>query len=795
MLDQPETVTAPAANVEPRSQSDLETRLAETEAKLADAERGLATLRQMVDQMPVNVITCDLETLEIDYVNATTKDTIRQLEHLLPIKADELLGTCIDVFHKDPSHQRGILADPKNLPHRAKIEVGDEVLDLLISAIYDSEGHYVQPMLTWSIVTEQVKADAESARLMQMVEQMPMAVITCDPETLEINYVNRATTDAIKQLEHALPIKADELLGTCIDIFHKNPSHQRKILADPKNLPHSAKIEVAGEILDLQVNAIMDKQGGYIGPMLTWSIVTEQVKADAESARLMQMVEQMPMAVITCDPETLEINYVNRATTDAIKQLEHALPIKADELLGTCIDIFHKDPSHQRRLLADPKNLPHSAQIDVAGEVLDLQVNAIMDKQGNYIGPMLTWSIITERVKADAEIAKLMQMVDDMPINIMSVDPVDFKIDYINKTSIDTLRPLEHLLPCKADDLLGQCIDIFHKNPAHQRGILSDPSNLPIRSKITLGDETLDLRVSAITDKDGNYIGAMLAWSVVTEMVRLADNFEKNVKAIVDTVSSASTEMESTATSMASTAEETSQQATTVAAASEEAATNVETVSAAAEELAASITEIGRQVTESAKIVQEAVKEAETTNETVQALAENATKIGEVVQLIKDIAGQTNLLALNATIEAARAGDAGKGFAVVASEVKSLANQTAKATEDISKQIADIQTATESTVTAIGGIGKTIENINEIATGIASAVEEQGAATDEISRNVQQAASGTQEVTSNISGVTTAAKESGEAATQMLQAAGELSKQSEVLGAEVDKFLVEVREM
>ena len=119
-------------------------------------------------------------------------------------------------------------------------------------------------MSVGAVATEQVKADAESARLIQMVEQMPMAVITCDPETLEINYVNRATTDAIKQLEHALPIKADELLGTCIDIFHKNPSHQRKILADPKNLPHSAKIEVAGEILDLQVNAIMDKQGGYL---------------------------------------------------------------------------------------------------------------------------------------------------------------------------------------------------------------------------------------------------------------------------------------------------------------------------------------------------------------------------------------------------------------------------------------------------------------------------------------------------------------------------------------------------
>ena len=308
MLDQPETATAPAANVEPRSQSDLETRLAETEAKLADAERGLATLRQMVDQMPVNVITCDLETLEIDYVNATTKDTIRQLEHLLPIKADELLGTCIDVFHKDPSHQRAILADPKNLPHSAQIEVAGEILDLQVNAIMDKQGGYIGPMLTWSIVTEQVKADAESARLMQMVDQMPLAVITCDRETLEINYANQATLTAIKSLEHALPIKAEELVGTCIDVFHKNPSYQRGLLADPKNLPHSAQIDVAGEVLDLQVNAIMDKDGGYIGPMLTWSIITEQVKADAQVAKLMQMVDNMPINIISCDPVEFKID-------------------------------------------------------------------------------------------------------------------------------------------------------------------------------------------------------------------------------------------------------------------------------------------------------------------------------------------------------------------------------------------------------------------------------------------------------------------------------------------------------
>jgi methyl-accepting chemotaxis protein len=269
--------------------------------------------------------------------------------------------------------------------------------------------------------------------------------------------------------------------------------------------------------------------------------------------------------------------------------------------------------------------------------------------------------------------------------------------------------------------------------------------------------------------------------------------FEKGVGAVVGMVSSASTELKSAAQSMASTAEETSRQSTAVAAVTEEASANVQTVAAAAEELSASIAEISRQVGSSAKIASKAVDDADKTNAQVQALAEAANKIGDVVKLINDIAGQTNLLALNATIEAARAGDAGKGFAVVASEVKSLANQTAKATEEIAGQINAIQSATADSVQAIQGISTTIREINEIATTIASAVEQQGSATQEIARNVQQASAGTAEVSSNIGSVTQAAGETGASAGQVLTAAGELSAQSEKLKAEVDKFLSEVR--
>ena len=274
---------------------------------------------------------------------------------------------------------------------------------------------------------------------------------------------------------------------------------------------------------------------------------------------------------------------------------------------------------------------------------------------------------------------------------------------------------------------------------------------------------------------------------------RLTKEFDTAISSVLKTVAAAATELQSTASSMSSTAEETNRQASAVAAASEQTTTNVQTVAAATEEMSSSVGEIGRQVSQSTEIAKRAVSEADKTNSAVQGLADAASKIGEVVKLISDIAEQTNLLALNATIEAARAGEAGKGFAVVASEVKTLASQTAKATEEIATQIGAIQGAVGGSVEAIKGIGKTIGEISEIATTIASAVEEQGAATQEISRNVQEAAKGTQEVSNNIGQVSEASSATGAAATQVLSAATELSTQAETLRTEVTRFLDEVR--
>ena len=277
------------------------------------------------------------------------------------------------------------------------------------------------------------------------------------------------------------------------------------------------------------------------------------------------------------------------------------------------------------------------------------------------------------------------------------------------------------------------------------------------------------------------------------DMIKLADDFEGAVGEIVDTVSSASTELEASANTLTSTAERAQELTTMVAAASEEASTNVQSVASATEEMTSSVNEISRQVQDSARMAGEAVDQARKTNDRVSELSKAAARIGDVVELINTIAGQTNLLALNATIEAARAGEAGRGFAVVASEVKALAEQTAKATGEIGQQISGIQAATQESVNAIKEISGTIEKLSEISSTIAAAVEEQGAATQEISRNVQQAAQGTQQVSSHITDVQRGAGETGSASSQVLSAAKSLSSDSNRLKLEVGKFLNTVR--
>jgi methyl-accepting chemotaxis protein len=386
------------------------------------------------------------------------------------------------------------------------------------------------------------------------------------------------------------------------------------------------------------------------------------------------------------------------------------------------------------------------------------------------------------------------QMIEQMPIGVLVADPKDeFRITYANTFSMELTRTLEAHMPVKADDMIGQSIDIFHKMPGRIRTLLSDPANLPHKARVKMGPEVLDLNVTAMRDAEGNYSGAMLAWYRATDQARLADTFEADIGAVVDSVAAAAAQMQASARSLTEAAAESGREAMAVSEAGAQANADVQAVAAAAEEMAASVEEITRRVAEAADVARRAVAEAKATDSTVRGLAEAASRIGDVVRLIGEIAGQTNLLALNATIEAARAGEAGKGFAVVASEVKNLAGQTAKATEEIGRQIAEMQGATTQAVDAIRAIGTTVDRTSDIATAIAAAVEQQGATTREIARSAAQVAQATETVARGIEGIRSASDSTGSSAGAVLEASGALSGDADTLRARANNFLKAVR--
>ena len=422
--------------------------------------------------------------------------------------------------------------------------------------------------------------------------------------------------------------------------------------------------------------------------------------------------------------------------------------------------------------------------------------NPVFDTDGKPYKVIKFATEITDTVRQRIINSRYAGMAENSPINIMFADP-DLRIQYMNPASTKTLGRLQHLLPIPVDKMVGQSIDLFHKNPAYQRGVLSDPKNLPRQAKIEVGPETLDLLVSGIYDQDKKYLGSMVTWSIITEKLaqdRREKELSEGLKSTLGVVNqnaqamaAGAEELTAVSQQMSSNSEETAAQSNVVASAAEQVSKNVATVATSAEEMSASVREIAKNANDAAKVATDAVKVASDTNKTVAKLGESSIEIGKVIKVITSIAQQTNLLALNATIEAARAGEAGKGFAVVANEVKELAKQTATATEDISQKIEAIQTDTKGAVTAIEEISSIIGKINDISNTIASAVEEQSATTSEIARNATEAAKGSTEISKNIANVSLAAKNTTEGANNTLSAATELSKLAADLKRVVDQ--------
>jgi methyl-accepting chemotaxis protein len=390
-----------------------------------------------------------------------------------------------------------------------------------------------------------------------------------------------------------------------------------------------------------------------------------------------------------------------------------------------------------------------------------------------------------QKLAADSmdEAVRSTNMIANATNPMMSCD-LNGKILSVNRVGTEQLRKLQSFIPEKVDNIVGKSVDLFHKDPAHIKQIITNDKNLPFKTQITIGNEKLNITVAAIYDHSGKYQGPMVNWEVVTEKIALVSDLTK----AAEDLAKAATNVLSISSNLSASAEETSAQANTASVASEEVNAGVQTVASNMEEMVAAIKEITKTTSEAANMTQEAMRITKNTNEIINKLGDSSMDIGNVIKVISSIAQQTNLLALNATIEAARAGEAGKGFAVVANEVKELANQTAKATSEITKKIETIQIDSKNAVTAIADITQAIEKVNGYNGNIAASVEEQAATTNEVTRIVTESAEGVKQINENISQVSTAAASTGKDAGSAQVAAKNVGEISELLKKYVSRL-------
>ncbi len=426
----------------------------------------------------------------------------------------------------------------------------DELTQYLLEIINKSNTnpvHKEQTNMSANMIQVE-KTDYESLKkqvleLRSAVSGSMTAIMMIDRD-LKITYANQATVDLLSKnvdvLRSIFPgLNPKDLLGECIDQFHKNPSHQRKILANQANFPYKTDIKVGPLTFQLNITAMLDDAGNYIGNTLEWSDVTELRQKENEVVRLQAAVQNSMTPVMMIDRD-LVITYANTATIELLTKNESTLRqlypgFSVSSALGTCIDIFHKNPSHQRKLLADPSNLPYSTDIKVGPLIFNINVCALFDMAGEYIGNSLEWADVTEQRAREMEVSRLKSAVDSSTSALMLCDE-DLNITYVNSSVVELLRrrisELRKVFPrLDPDKLVGQNIDQFHKNPAHQRSLLSDLSRLPAKAEIKLLDLEFEVNATAITDSKGNYMGNMVEWKDITEQKDAESQVRELIKA------------------------------------------------------------------------------------------------------------------------------------------------------------------------------------------------------------------------------------------------------------------------
>ncbi len=515
----------------------------------AEREQGdsAARMQSSIEGSATASMTVDRDLL-ITYANPATvaliTENIGEFQGAFPnIDFNNVLGVCIDIFHKNPAHQRAILGDAKNLPHTADITVGNLTFALNISAMRDASGEHIGANLEWQNVTSLRANEDASARMQSSIEGSATASMTINTD-LEITYANPATvklvTDNIGEFQNAFPsIDFSNLMGVCVDVFHKNPSYQRGILNDPNNLPHTADITVGNLTFALNISAMRDAAGEHIGANLEWQNVTNLRANEDSSARMQSSIEGSATPSMTVNRD-LEITYANPATVALISEniavFQDAFPnIDFNNVMGVCVDIFHKNPAHQRQILGDARNLPHQADIQVGDLTFALNISAMLDASGEHIGASLEWQNVTERRAQAARAESLFSMIEGASALFMTCDK-DLEITYLNpelkvmltkhQTQIRTALPTFDV-----NNLLGTCIDIFHVNPAHQRGMLANVHALPAKAEIKIAGLEFQVTATALMDDQGNHIGNGAEWEDLNDRAAYRDEVNGLIEA------------------------------------------------------------------------------------------------------------------------------------------------------------------------------------------------------------------------------------------------------------------------
>ena len=709
---------------------------------------NLDVLKDILEHAPINIMIADADE-NIIFVNKTARDVLTAVEgelasYLPGFRVSEVIGGSIHRYHKDPQAIKHILQGLRPGGHRkGEITPGHFMFEHETRVLVSRAGERLGYIVQWHDVTERRKKEEEAFRLQRAIDGAQTAIMMIDRD-LVITYANESTKELLREHEHTLrklypSFSADRVIGSCIDMFHKNPAHQRRMLDDPRNLPYETDIQVGPLKFHIRVGAMYDLNKNYIGNTLEWSDVTELRKKEEEVARLTSAIEGAATNLMMCD-EDLNITYANPAVVNMLSKRQSELrkiwpSLDTRKIVGANIDQFHKNPAHQRALLADKSRLPAKADIQVGDLHFVVNATMITGPNGEYMGNMVQWDDVSEQKDAERQIRNL--------IISATQGQLDTRIDAENYEGF--MRGLGEGI----NNLMDAIVEPLREGKAVVKALAE-------------GDLTKSM--------DGDFSG---------EFAELRDAINDSVKNLYRMVN----EIRNSSASISSAASEISQGNADLSQRTEEQASSLEETASSMEEMTGTVkqnADNARQANQLASAAREqAEKGGDVVRRAVDAMSEinaSSKKIADIISVIDEIAFQTNLLALNAAVEAARAGEQGRGFAVVAGEVRNLAQRSAGAAKEIKSLINDSVGKVEEGTKLVDESGDTLDEIvnavkkvSDIIAEIAAAGQEQSSGIEQVNKAVMQMDEMTQQNAALVEEAASASESMEEQAKSLLQ--------------------------